>query len=474
MNQKKIEAILYSTVGVIAMLLLLVALNFIASFGKVRVDLTAEKIYTLSEGTKAILNKIDGVVEVRYYCTQGEKEMPVVLKSYGQRVEDLLGELKQVAKGKIEIRKLNPTPDSDAEDSANLDGVEGQMLSNGEKVYLGLAISFADQKVAVPFMSPDRERLLEYDLARAIASVLTTKKPVVGIMSGLPIFGQPMNPMMAQMGQRGEEPWTFITELQRDFTVEQLDMNTDKIDDKINVLMLVHPKNISETAQYAIDQFILRGGRLIALLDPQAIVDRSNANPMMGGMGGGGSNLDKLLKHWGLSMDTSKVVADMEYVSRVFRGNRQETAPAFLSLTADAINKDDVLTQQLDSLLLPFTGAFTGTPTDGLKQTVLLKSSANSQMVEGFLAQMSGEQIVKDFKSDGKEKNFAVRLTGKFKTAFPDGKPKAEPKEGEKPADKPAADASLKEGKQETSVILVADADWLYDQFCVQVQEIFG
>lgn len=166
---KKLETVLYSTVGVAAMFLILLAVNFLVTAARTRVDLTAEKLYTLSPGTKAILGKLDTKIKVRFYCTKGDHEMPVFLKTYAQRVEDLLGEYKQYAKGKLEIEKLNPRPDSDAEDSANLDGVEGQMTQTGEKIYLGLAVSCLDQKVALPFLSPEREKYLEYDLSRAIS-----------------------------------------------------------------------------------------------------------------------------------------------------------------------------------------------------------------------------------------------------------------------------------------------------------------
>ena len=462
------------------MFFIVVAVNVIGSIAKSRIDMTQEKLYTLSDGTRQILKKLDGVVEIRYYCTQGEKEMPLALKSYAQRVEDLLSEYKQHAKGNIEIKKLNPTPDSDAEDSAQIDGVEGQMLPSGEHLFLGLAISYLDAKVAIPFLSPEREKMLEYDISRAITRVFNTDKPVVGVMSPLPMFGMPSNPMMAQMGQQGQDPWVVISELKRDFTVKEVPMDTDKIENDIKVLLVAHPKNISEKAQYAIDQFIMRGGKLIAFLDSQSLMEPRNPqqNPMMPNMGGG-SNLEKLLKTWGLQFDSTKVVADMKFVTRIARNNQAEAIPAVLSLTPDGINKDDVVTGQIDSMLLPFAGVFTGAPAEGLKQTVLLKTTAESQLVEGFMAQMGGAQIVKDFKPSGTAYTLAVRLQGKFKTAFPEGKPKdaKEPADGEKKdekKDEAKPEDSLKESKGESAVILVGDADLLADNFSVQVQNFFG
>jgi ABC-type uncharacterized transport system involved in gliding motility auxiliary subunit len=482
-TNKRLETILYSAIGVAAVLLLLIALNFILSLAKVRLDLTEEKAFTLSKGTKAILAKLDTPVTIRFYYSQRESMMPVPLKTYAQRVEDLLSEYKQASKGKVTFEKYDPEPDSDAEDSAKLDGVEGQPIQTGEVVYLGLAIKCADQVVGVPFLSPDRERLLEYDVSRAIATVTKPEKPVIGVMTALPMFGAPMNPMMMRMGQQGSQPWYFVNELKRDFTVKQVELAADKIDDDIKVLVAVHPKDLSEKTQFALDQFILRGGKLIAFLDPRSTVDSRNQPGGIPGMGGASSSsLGKLLETWGLQFDTSKCVADMQYVTSLFRGrgDRPEPAPAVLSLTEEAVNKDDVTTSQIDSLLMWAAGGFTGTPAEGLKQTVLLKSSKQSQLVDSFTAEMAGEQIRKDFKPSGKEYALALRLTGKFKTAFPNGAPEekkpegadAEKKDEKKPETKPSD--ALKESKSETSVILVGDSDMLYDQFCVQVQEFFG
>jgi len=284
---KKTASFLYSSIGVVAMFVLLVAICFLAGRFKHRVDLTAEKAFTLSPGTKAILAKLDTPVQIRFYCTQGENTMPVFLKTYAQRVEDLLGEFKRASKF-VEIQKLDPQPDSDAEDSAKLDGVEGQVLQQGQgdRLFLGLSVSMLDQKQAIPFLSPDRERLLEYDIARAISRVATTEKPVVGVMSPLPIAGTPMNPMMMQMQQRGQAPWVLYSELKQDFALKKVEMTTDSIPEEIKVLLLVHPKGLSDATQYALDQFVLRGGKLIAFLDPLGVLRRGELEPDAGPVAG--------------------------------------------------------------------------------------------------------------------------------------------------------------------------------------------
>ena len=479
MKEKKLETLVFSTVGVVVMFVIVVAVNLIASALKTRVDLTEGKIYTLSPGTKAILKKIDAPVEVRFYYSQGQSRIPSQYKAYAKQVEDLLNEFRQYAGGNLEVKKLDPEPDSEAEDLANLDGVEGQMVETGDKFYLGIAISLDPQKVALPFLPPNRERLLEYDLARAISQVLSTNKPIIGVMTPLPVFGMQMPPQMRmQMGGQNQDPWAFISELKRDFEVKQVAMEADKIDDDIKVLMVVHPKDIKDAALFAIDQFVMRGGKLIACLDPMCLADVQKQNPMMP-MPGAPSNLEKLLKTWGITFDTTKVAADMNFAKQLMvrQGAKPETIPTLLFLSAAGINKEDAVAAQVDEILLPFAGVFTGSPAAGLKQSILLKTSKKSQLVEPFMAQMTPSKIVDDFKESDTVYALALRLEGKFKTTFPDGKPKADDKDAEKkdekkPDDKPGD--FLKETKADNAVLLIGDTDFLSDQFSVQVQNFFG
>jgi ABC-type uncharacterized transport system involved in gliding motility auxiliary subunit len=468
MKRKQLETFLYSTIGIAAMVLILIAFNAIAARARQRVDLTAEKAYTLSPGTRAILSKLDTPVQIRFYCTKNATAMPVFLATYAQRVDDLLSEYKQASKGRIEVQRLNPEPDSDAEDSARLDGVEAQQLRNGEKIYLGLSVGMLDQKQAIPFLTPDRERLLEYDISRAIARVMTAEKPVIGVMSSLPVMGQ-MNPMM-QRGQRGQPAWAFIDELKRDFEVKQVEVMADKIPDDIKLLVVIHPKTISETTQYALDQFILRGGKLVAFVDPLCALDRP---PVQTGMmpPPSSSTLQKLFNAWGLSFDTSRVVADLEHVAQLQQGPH----PAVLALNETAINKDDVVTAEADNLLMAFSGAFSGTPVDGLSETILIKSSARSDLVEAMMASLSGQQIAGSLSPSGTEYPLAIRLTGKFKTAFPDGKPKpAETNPAEKKPEEKPTDAGLKESAQPNTVVLVGDADMIQDPLAVREIQAIG
>src|SRR5882724_5813952 len=458
---KKTENLLYSAGGLVAAALILVLLNFVLGAVRGRMDLTQGKLYTLSEGTRAVLGKLESPVKIRLYFSQNE--IPLPIKAYGRRVEDLLAEFKQAGRGKVLVEKLDPQPDSDAEDSATLEGVEAQVTPSGEKFYLGASISYTDQKVALPALTPDREPLLEYDLVRAIARAVSTAKPVIGVMSALPVFGMPPSQFT---GGQPLEPQVIIGELRRDYTVKRVSLDAERIDDDIKVLLVIHPRGIGERAQYALDQFVLRGGKLIAFLDPSAYFDQLG---QMGGMGGGGtpSSLDKLLKAWGLSFDSGKVVLDMRYLT----GAGARTLPTLLSLNDNAFAPNDITTARLGSLLMPFAGAFTGKPVEGLNETVLMKTSAYSQLVDSFAATAQGEAAIRGFKPSGTEYPLAVRLTGKFKTAFPDGKPRPE----DKTKAGPAKDAApLKESAADNAVVLVGDSDFINDGAAVQIQEIFG
>jgi len=471
MKSKRFETLLYSTGGVVVLLAVLVALNFIFGAVSFRADLTEGNVYTLSPGTRAILSKLEAPVKVRFYYTQGAA-VPVGLKTFAKRVEDLLNEYRAASGGRVVIEKFNPLPDSDAEDSAELDGVEGQLTNTGEKFYLGLAIAFLDRKAALPVLAPDRERLMEYDITRAIAQVTAAKKPVVGVMSALPVMGRALNPLTKQ---QPSEPWVLISELKRGFELKEITLDAKKIPDDIKVLLVIHPRDMLEETEYAIDQFVLRGGKLIAFVDPYAYFDQQPdmQNPF-GGSRAGQSTFYRLFKAWGLDVDMGKVIADMTFAS----GAGPRLLPTLLSLNTQALNMDDVVTSQVGTLLIPFGGAFKGKPAEGLTQTVLAHTSKNTMPVDLIIATLSGEPSTRGFEPSGEEMPLAIRLTGTFHTAFPEGKPKpygAPADQQKKAADaKEKAEPQIKVSAEENSVVLVADVDMFTDNAAVDVQEIFG
>jgi ABC-type uncharacterized transport system involved in gliding motility auxiliary subunit len=478
----KFHNLLYSVVGVVAVLVLIVGINLLGGLFKFRSDLTENKLYTLSNGTKKILNKLDTDVVIRFYFSKDNASVPVPLRTYAQEVQDLLEEYQQFSHGRIKVVKLDPKPDSDAEDSANLDGIEGQDVNLTDKIYLGIAVSCLDSKATIPYLSPDRETLLEYDLSRSISSVANPKKVAIGVMSALPITGREASPMMMQRRQQPSQPWVFLTELKENYAVRDIPMTADKIDDDVSVLVVVHPQGISDQAQYAIDQFLLRGGKMVALLDPYSFFEAQTAG-QYGEAAGYDSTLAKLLPAWGIQFSVTKVLADPLFATQVQRENDVQADPTILSVTSDGINKQDALGAAINDLLLPFAGAFTGTPANGLKEDVLVKSTNQAGLVDTSILQAGADAVRKELKSDNISYPIAIRLSGKFKTAFPNGKPEPksspEPSESPKPESSPSTSPtpkveSLKEGQAGGVVILVGDSDFAYDAIAGRAQQVLA
>src|SRR5438874_12005506 len=455
--QKKYEHLVYSAVGLVALALVLVAFNYLITRVPARVDLTEGKLYTLAEGTKKILRNLQAPVTVKLYISQGES-VPVPLRSFAQRVEDLVREFKSVAGANVVIERYNPRPDSEEEDAAQLDGIESQQLVTGEQFYLGAAVSQLDRKQTLAAIAPQRERLLEYDFIRAIARASSSERPKIGLMAGLPVLGERFNPYTRQ----SSEPWVLATELKREFDVKELPLGAKEIDKDINVLLLIHPRDMQPEQEYPLDQFVLRGGKLIVFVDPYAYFDQMPTMPGMPPMPSS-SDLPLLFKAWGIGYDANKVISDVVFGS----GGGARYTRTVLSLNRTAFSRDDVVTGSIETLLYAFGGAFQLKPVDGLKVTELVHSSPSSMLVDNAAANKSGDQATRSFKPSGNPMPLAVRLTGKFKTAFPDGL------KGDK--DKPVAGTpALRESTNDNSVILVADVDMLADGAAVDVQEVFG
>ena len=463
---KKNEGLIYSAIGLAVLFLVLVAGNLLFSFKPLRIDFTQGNIYTLSDGTKTMLRGLQAPVKLKLYISRGEEAMPVQLRSFAQRVEDMAREFKSVAGSNLVIELYNPKPDSEDEEAAQLDGVEPQQLFSGEQFYIGIVASQLDRKQSIPAVSPQRERLLEYDLSRAIARVGSAERPVLGLMTALPVMGERMNPMTRQ----GSEPWVLASELKRDFDVKPVSLLAESIDPAIKTLLVIHPRDLPETTEYALDQFVLRGGKLIVFVDPYAYFDQQQGP--MPGMGGGAtsSTLTRLFKAWGIEMNPGKVMMDVVYAS----GAGQRYTPTVLTLNRTALNRDDVVTSQVETLLYAFGGAFDVKPVAGVTVTPLVTSSSNSMLVDNIVSTVSGDAALKGFVSDNKPRPLALRLTGKFKSAFAEGKPASNDRKDDKKGAETKAESGLKEAAAENSVIVVGDVDMLNDGAAVDVQEVFG
>ena len=450
-------------VGLVAIAVITIAVDVIFSKATIRCDCTADSLYTLSKGSKAVLGKLDKDVSLKFYFSSSSAEMPMAVKTYAQEVENLLKEYERASGGRLVVEKYDPTPDSDEEEWAQRYGIEQQQVNPfGAPVYFGVVAVCGDRTEALGAMTQRTESTLENDLTRLVTRVVWPERPVVGVMTSLDgVLGGEMNPMMMQMGRRPPQGWAAFAELAKDYTVKPVATDVEKIDDDVKTLVLLHAKDLSDKTLYAIDQFVLRGGRLIACTDPMSIAEiRAGQNRQMMGMGGDGpSTLGKLFDAWGVGFDTAKITCDLSSATKLNNGRGGvEEEPAFLSLKPENMNKSDVLVSRLTQVMMPFAGAFTfdSSKAGALKFTPVITTSKENSSSTDKMSLMSGMGSSMKAVPDGESRVVVARLEGQFKTAYPKG-----------PDGTNDVSKALAEGKG--SIMLFADADFLADDCCVRI-----
>ena len=485
-KETKLNVYANSLIGVVVIFIGIVLFNTITAQLKFKADLTEGDLFTLSEGSKKLLEDLkeegDGSkLEIRFYLTQGEKGVPVFVSEHGRRIEDLLDQYQEYAGSNIELKKINPRRDTDEEELAVNDGI--QLLNNA--FYVGMAVSFLDTTEVIPFFDPAKSTTLEYDISRAIKNVLKLKedRQTIGVMSSLNVWGGPdaSNPMAMMNRGAQQPPWFFLRQLQQDFNVERLEATATEISDDIDLLLVIHPKNISDATEYAIDQFVLSGRKLIVFADPLALKDEgNNQNPQMRIPGmGGASTLSRLFTKWGVNFENSKVVADFNFrLNQRDPLSRGRIMPAYLALGKKAFNQEEIVTRDLGSIRMPYAGSFdVSNLSTGLTAKELISSSDQAKLVDGMSSQFNGEKIMDSFltgSEDGKPTGtnkfaLAVKISGTFTTAFPDGKPGSSGDEEESDEEKTTNSNHLKESESENHVCLIGDTDLLSEEhFLIQ------
>ncbi len=466
-----------AALGVAALVVIALLANWLVALtplGNRGADFTENKVHTLSSGTRAILTELDTPVVIRYYASRSTDYMPEELKLHMRRVDDLLKEYASISKGKLRIDNLDPQPDTDAEDSANLDGINGQRM-NDQNLFFGLAISCLDKTSVIPFIDPRDETMLEYHISKAIGEVTTPTKPKIGLMTALDLQGAPA--MMP--GQPPTPGWVIYQQLKQSFDVVDVPLESPTIDPKeIKVLLLFHPAGITPEAEFAVDQYILNGGTVVACLDPFSVAAQMTApqsNPMMGQQPPPPttSTLPTLLSAWGVSFESNQVLADPALATKL-GGDR--LGLAVLTLGKDSMpQKDNVITKDLGSVTLFLPGAITITGKDGITANTLIKSSTKAGFVDATKASQLDPSLARTLKSNGTAYDLVAHLSGNFKTAFPDGTPKPPADPAKAPEDKDAAKpAYLKEATAPGNVFLIGDVDAFYDRFAYNVQNFSG
>ena len=476
--------------ALVCIALMLISVNMIAArLFAWRLDLTGERLYTLSRGTQQTLARIEEPITLRFYFSNRLADEVPSYGVYAQRVRELLDQYVAAAHGKIRLEVYNPLPFSDAEDRAVAFGLQGVPLDvGGEQVYFGLAATNStDDQQVIAFFQPERERFLEYDLTKLVHSLAFPKKTVVGLISTLPLEGD----MMAMMRGRPAEPMAIMEQLQQLDTVKPLAANVDAIPPDVDVLMLVHPQNLSDKTLFAIDQFVLKGGKALVFVDPLSELQASHPSQLNPPGSPTASNLERLFKSWGFEVPANTVAGDRRDAQRVgVPGSRGGTRPldyiAWLNLKIDNLNRTDMITADLSHVMMASSGIIQ--PIEGAKTTIepLITTSPNSMKIPAEklrgLPDVAG--LLAEFKPDDKRYILAAHVSGTAESAFPDGpsKPpepaKPEAKEGETapPSPESAAPASewLKQSAKPINVVVVADTDMLDDRFWLEKQEFFG
>jgi len=467
------------------------------------IDLTEDDRYTLTEGTRAILSELTEPVTINYYVTRDVDGTPADFKRYIPRVDGFLREIEALAKdGLITLNNIDPEPNTDEEDAALLDQMQQIDVTQDDKMIFGASISSFEKKTVIPVFDPSSETQLEFDVISAIAEVSTRTQPTVGLVTAH---------NMAVGGSSGRG-WLFYQELNRNYNVANLGMGvTDSLKsiyeseewgeapafldpEKIPLVLVVHPAGITPEAEFALDQYLLRGGTVVAAVDPLSVAAQQSAQqPQIPGMPPQGgvpvtSTLPTLFKKYNIDFG-EKVIIDRKFAAP---GN-----PSISLLTKEAMpQKDDISLSSIQNLAFALSGAFTAGNEDGkttigpgLEVSTLVQSSYQYTFVDGqTLMSRDGMQQLRfalaDRKEEDKKHAFVTYLSGNFETAFPDGDP-ANKEEEEKEEDSEEADkeeekeeeeskpAALTKGESKGNLYLIADSDFLFDGLAYRFQR-FG
>ena len=422
---------------------------------RIRVDCTADRAYSLSPEARKLAKSLKRPVTVRLYVSPAGPDTPKDLLGYAERVKWLLREFCREADGMVRLELVTPAPDTREEEAALVEGLMPAMNAGGDRFFLGLSVSAGNLCLSVPFLSPKNERILEYELLRRVMHVQNPKRPVVGVLSSLPVLGQAPSP---QTGARGSAPWYLFTELGKDYELKPVSPDETKIDG-IDALLVVHPAGFDRQTLEAIDAYLVNGGRMAVFVDPRSSYAESQVRnrQTVSYLDLIESTLEPLLKKWGVSYSTSLLAADMNFKLDVLdsKGIRQ-AIPTALCITEAGIDRGSTITGGLTSLRMNFAGFFSAKPTqDGLSFEPLVYTTKYSMAAD---VSDPAEKVLADFSApgqgsdDGENLTLLLHITGRFPSAY-----------GHEGSGKPG------------EVYLFGDADMLFHDACVtQSKDEFG
>ncbi len=471
--------------------------------GRWKVDVTDQKLYTLSDGTKAILGKLNQPIKAKlFYAKTASLKGPDQIRffnNYYQFVKALLEEYAAVSEGMVELEVIDPRPFSDDEEEAMRAGLQRFPITNEENFFFGLVVQtqFGVEK-SIPFFSPDRQNFVEYDISYLIDTAITRQKKRIGILSSLPVMGDDVTGYMAEMmrrqGQQPAPPWTVVTRLQQQYEVKGVPADTNDVND-VDILIIIHPKDLPEQTLFAIDQYILKGGRAIVCVDPHCIADRPQSNPMQMTVQKQSSDLDRLTRTWGLEMPANTFAGDKMLLEETALGANQRPQPVmgFMKLVPPCFNEDNVITSELNEVRVLFAGVLNeiansnkgagGDPNqvtkpeasdDGITRTPLIMTTnrGNSWKVDSAYELMFPDpaKLMAHFIPGTKPVAMGYLVTGRFKSSFPEGIEIEVEAEGNDENDDPNGPTmvskhvtGLTEAAEDCAVVIFSDVDFIWD-----------
>jgi ABC-type uncharacterized transport system involved in gliding motility auxiliary subunit len=458
--------------ALLTLAVLFVALTMLSNtlFKGARLDLTENQLFTLSSGTKNLLANLREPINLYFFFSEKTAQDIPLLTNYAKRVNELLQEYALNAAGKLKLQVIDPLPFSEDEDRAAQFGLQGiPKGTTGDNIYFGLAgTNTVGGLEVISFFQPDKEAFLEYDLSKLIYTLNDPKKPVIGLLSTLSMK-RDFDPMTRQM----REPWIITSQIEQLFEVRELSPTVNTIDTDIDILMLVHPKDLSDQTLFAIDQFVLKGGKAIVFVDPYAEADitQDPMNPAAALAANRSSAIPKLFQAWGVKFEPNLVVGDRGYALDVSKSPGQPLVRhlAILGFDRSGFNQQDVVTAQLNTLNVATCGYFKAAEGSPTTLVPLITSSTQAMPIaaDRFQLLTNPASLNQGFQPTGERYVIAARLQGKVKSAFPAGPP------GEKKPDT-SMPSLLAESAQAINVILVADTDVLTDRLWIRVQNFFG
>lgn len=470
-----------SVTGLLLAVVLFVSLNVFSNnaLQTARLDLTEDKLFTLSDGTLNVIKSLPEPVRLKFYFSKAQAKQVPSIDRYGRRVREMLEEFVNASNGKIKLEVIDPEPFTEMEDEAVRAGLQPLPLTNGESLYFGLVgTNTTDEREVVAVFSQEKEQFLEYDLTRMLYALSDPQKPVIGLITSHQMNAH-VTPMM-RFGGRGPQPWAIVDVIRESFDLRLVEPAAAAIDKDIDVLLIVHPGPLDDRQRYAIDQFVMRGGRAIVFVDPHSEVAAAGNRPGMppqGAQTAPSSELESLLNAWGVSVDPEKVIGDFATAQQVNAGYPGKPKVMrylpWLELSAPYYNADDVVTSELGPIIVAGAGAVTKTANATTTMTPLISSSEDSMLIDAEQVRFgpNPQRLIESFKADDKAHVVAARVSGTAHSAFPDGPPKSA---GDQAGEADSASEHLAKSSAPINVIVVTDSDMLFDQLWLRKQNLLG